>query len=130
MLFILDLDANGLPKVSSEAVAILHALYACLRTNRNQRYIFLKNVVNLFSEDSKSKLTLEKMLFVADNLATFPYQVIDEPLFVIHSADAVISLTGHNVLVSIRQMLLPKPAEVDDEDEYTAENIYRKNPHF
>ena len=123
----LVLDENGLPKTSSEAVAVLNALYVCLRTNRNQRRSFLNNVVRMFSEDSREKISLEEMLFIADNLATFPYQVVDEPLYIIHTADAIISLSGNNVINNIKQALIPKRFGelVDEEDEFTADNIYR-----
>jgi cohesin loading factor subunit SCC2 len=124
------LDENKLPKSSAEAVAVLNALYVCLRTNRNQRRSFLKNVIGMFSDDSREKMKLEEMLFVADNLATFPYQVADEPLFIIHTADQIISLTGQNFLTSIKALLQPKRAGelVDEEDEFTTENIYKRLP--
>jgi cohesin loading factor subunit SCC2 len=124
------LDSNGLPKTSSEAVSVLNALYACLRTNRQQRRSFLKNVIQMFSDDSREKPQLEEMIFIADNLATFPYQVSDEPLYIIHTADQIISLTGQNFLTNIKTLLQPKRVGelVDEEDEFTTENIYKRLP--
>jgi len=37
------------------------------------------------------------MLYLADNLAYIPYTVLDEPLFVIHQIDVMISVAGRNL---------------------------------
>ena len=34
------------------------------------------------------------MLYLADNLAYIPYTVIDEPLFLIHKIDLMVSVIG------------------------------------
>ena len=53
------------------------------------------------------KLTLHELLYLADNLATFPYVNQDEPLYVIHQADQVVSLTGaHLMQVRVYKSLL------------------------
>lgn len=44
------------------------------------------------------------MLYLADNMAYFPYQVQDEPLFIIHHIDIIISVTGTNLLQSFREV--------------------------
>lgn len=49
------------------------------------------------------------MLYLADNMAYFPFQVQDEPLFIIHHIDIMISVTGTNLLQSFREALLPNP---------------------
>ncbi len=66
-------------------------------------------------------------------MALFPYQVLDEPLYVIHHADAVISVSGQSLVQSFKERLLPKytangeiQASDDDDVELTAENIYSK----
>ena len=38
------------------------------------------------------------MLYLADNLAYIPYTVIDEPLFLIHHIDIMVSVIGCNIL--------------------------------
>jgi hypothetical protein len=43
------------------------------------------------------------MLYLSDNLAYFPYQVQDEPLFIIHHIDIMISVSGTNLLQSFRE---------------------------
>lgn len=48
------------------------------------------------------------MLYYADNLAYFPYQVQDEPLFIIHHVDIMISVTGTNLMQTFREVSVPK----------------------
>lgn len=50
------------------------------------------------------KTSLTQMLYLADNMAYFPYQVQDEPLFIIHHIDIMISVTGTNLLQSFREV--------------------------
>uniref|UniRef100_A0A0K0FWN9 Nipped-B protein n=1 Tax=Strongyloides venezuelensis TaxID=75913 RepID=A0A0K0FWN9_STRVS len=123
----------NIPKNTDDAAAKLSGLYALLRTNRQQRRSFLSSTLRLFSEASKEKLSLEEWIFVADNLALFPYQVLDEPLYVINTADNIISLHGNDILANIKQMLLPKETihdvtSMDEDVEFTAELIYRRLP--
>ena len=47
---------------------------------------------------------LKESLFIADNLAYFPYQVLDEPLFIIYHIDLMISTMGSNLLQSFREV--------------------------
>lgn len=44
------------------------------------------------------------LLFVADNLACFPYQTQDEPLFIMHHVDITLSLSGSNLLQSFKEV--------------------------
>ena len=44
------------------------------------------------------------MLYLADNLAYFPYMVQDEPLFIVHHIDIMISVSGTNLLQSFREV--------------------------
>uniref|UniRef100_A0A1I7Z9A1 Nipped-B protein n=1 Tax=Steinernema glaseri TaxID=37863 RepID=A0A1I7Z9A1_9BILA len=89
---------NGLPKYANDCQATLSSLYLILRSNRQQRRSFLSMVLRLFQDENKEKLSVPELLYVADNLALFPYQVLDEPLYVIHQADAIISLCGQRVI--------------------------------
>jgi hypothetical protein len=55
------------------------------------------------------------MLYLADNLAYFPYQVQDEPLFIVHHIDTVLSLSGTNLLQAFREVnfsFLRKPHKI------------------
>uniref|UniRef100_A0A0N5A0L1 Nipped-B protein n=1 Tax=Parastrongyloides trichosuri TaxID=131310 RepID=A0A0N5A0L1_PARTI len=129
----ITLNEYNIPKNTDDAAAMLSGLYSLLRTNRQQRRSFLSSTLRLFSEASKEKLSLEEWIFVADNLALFPYQVMDEPLYVINNADNIISLHGNDILANIKQMLLPKETihevpNMDEDTEFTPEFLYRRLP--
>lgn len=47
------------------------------------------------------------MLYLADNLAYFPYIVQDEPLFIVHHIDIMISVYGTNLLQAFREVRIP-----------------------
>ncbi|VDM61376.1 unnamed protein product [Angiostrongylus costaricensis] len=97
--------STGLPRHSNDGQAVLSGLYQRLRGNRQQRRSFLTSVLRLFSEDSREKLRLNEWIFVADNIAMFPYQVMDEPLYVIHTIDSIVSLSGQSLLVQCKAHL-------------------------
>jgi len=44
------------------------------------------------------------MLYLADNLAYFPFQSQDEPLFIIHHINTMISVNGTNLLQTFREV--------------------------
>ena len=44
------------------------------------------------------QVALSELLFVADNLAYFSYQQLDEPLFVMNQIDVIVSTSGSLVL--------------------------------
>ena len=56
----------------------------------------------------------------------FPYQVMDEPLYVIRHIESIVSISGQNIINSFKSQLLPLPAgsEQDDDAEFSAELIY------
>lgn len=51
------------------------------------------------------------MLYLADNLAYFPYMVQDEPLFIVHHIDIMISVSGTSLLQSFREGLIMTDAQ-------------------
>ena len=53
---------------------------------------------------SFQRISLEEQVFIADNLAYFAYQTQDEPLFIIHQTDIIVSVTGSNLLQSFREV--------------------------
>ncbi|VEL42900.1 unnamed protein product [Protopolystoma xenopodis] len=53
-------------------------------------------------------ISLSQLVFVADNLAFFPYQCQEEPLFVVHHIDLMVSMAGSNVLQNVREALFPE----------------------
>ncbi|CAB3386176.1 Hypothetical predicted protein [Cloeon dipterum] len=92
-------------------------LYSILRNTKQQRRAVSLSILKQFDEQAKTSLS--QMLYLADNLAYFPYQVQDEPLFIVHHIDIVLSLSGTNLLQSFRESLnLTKPAnELGPEEE-------------
>ena len=50
------------------------------------------------------KITLAEQLYIVDNLAFFVYQTQDEPLFIIHQIDIIVSVSGSNLLQSFREV--------------------------
>lgn len=50
------------------------------------------------------KAPLRELLYMADNIAYFPYQVVDEPLFIMHQIDILVSVTGPNILQGFNEV--------------------------
>ncbi|KHJ90099.1 hypothetical protein OESDEN_10065 [Oesophagostomum dentatum] len=115
-------SSTGLPRHSNDGQAVLSGLYQRLRTNRQQRRSFLTSVLRLFSEDSREKLRLEEWIFVADNIAMFPYQVMDEPLYVIHTIDSIVALSGQSLLVQCKALLRPRQAYYSPQQQQQPKN--------
>lgn len=91
----------------TETLSLNHHLYSLLRSNKNNRRAFLQQILKMFDDSSLNHHTsLAHMLFLADNLAYFPYQLMDEPLYLIHQIDLIISVTGINLLQIFRENLL------------------------
>ncbi|XP_050412412.1 nipped-B-like protein [Patella vulgata] len=93
-------------------------VYKVIRGNRQHRRGFLTTILNLF--DDSARISLAEQLYTADNLAYYPYQFQDEPLFIIHQIDIIVSVTGSNLLQSFKEALLPKPGaetRYDDDDD-------------
>ncbi len=74
---------------------------------------------------------LDELIYLADNLSALSYQTIEEPLYVMFECDKVISVSGANVLQTVKETLLPRqtrdngPVHEIDEDEATPEQLYR-----
>ncbi|XP_046458023.1 LOW QUALITY PROTEIN: nipped-B-like protein A [Daphnia pulex] len=96
-------------------------LYSLLRGTKQQRRALVLSMLKQFDETSKNPLA--QLLYLADNLASFPYQVIDEPLFLIHHIDIMVSVTGSNLLQGFRESLLPSAVPTSPEEEEDDEDI-------
>lgn len=80
------------------------------------------NLLKQFDDTARTSLTM--MLYLADNLAYIPYTVVDEPLFLIHHIDIMVSVIGSNVLQSIKESLqLPPEYEIKVNPETRLEEI-------
>ncbi|KAL1243987.1 Nipped-B-like protein [Trichinella spiralis] len=107
--------------------ALNSALYTILRNSRQQRRALLRSMLHLFDEIGKT--SLKELIYVADNLANFPYHTLEEPLFVIHNSDLIVSVNGSILLQNFKDNLLELPQLDDDEDEEeTLEEIMSRLP--
>ncbi|CAH4032029.1 unnamed protein product [Pieris brassicae] len=108
-------------------------LYSLLRNTRPQRRALVLSLLKQF--DDASTAPLNQMLFLADNLSYFPYQVQDEPLFIIHHIDIIISTSGSNLLQLFREGLIKdetvekeKEALDEEDEEEEAESLVCRMP--
>ncbi|KAL0842082.1 hypothetical protein ABMA28_014275 [Loxostege sticticalis] len=106
-------------------------LYSLLRNTRPQRRALVLSLLKQF--DDVSTAPLDQMLYLADNLSYFPYQVQDEPLFIIHHIDIIISTSGSNLLQLFREGLIKTNTEErepldEEEDEEEAETLLTRLP--
>ena len=97
--------------------SVNHFLYSLIRSSRVYRRGLLTQLLKMFDNDSSTTpLTLEEQLFVADNLAYFPYQVQDEPLFIVEQIDLSVSVTGSTQLQQFRDLLKNHLDYIDDDE--------------
>uniref|UniRef100_A0A8C7H034 Nipped-B protein n=1 Tax=Oncorhynchus kisutch TaxID=8019 RepID=A0A8C7H034_ONCKI len=82
--------------------ALCAHLFSMVRSNRQHRRAFLISLLNLF--DDSSKIEVNMLLYMADNLACFPYQIQEEPLFIMHHIDITLSVSGSNLLQSFKEV--------------------------
>ncbi len=107
--------------------SVNHFLYSLIRSSRVYRRGLISQLLKMFDNDStSSSLTLEEQLFVADNLAYFPYQVQDEPLFLVEQIDLSISVSGSTQLQQFRDLLKQHFEYADDDEEIDMKEIESK----
>lgn len=97
---------RGLRNPDDNSQSLNAFLYTVLRTNRSHRRAILTTLLNLF--DDSAKISLAEQLYIVDNLAFYVYQTQDEPLFIIHQIDIIVSVSGSNLLQSFRERLIIK----------------------
>ena len=96
-----EIVIRGTTEGSSEILSLNHHLYTILRGQRQFRRAFIQHILKMF-EDSSAPLG--HLFYICDNLAYFPYQLIDEPLYLIHQIDVIISVTGVNILHTFKEV--------------------------
>ncbi|TKS84457.1 Nipped-B-like protein [Collichthys lucidus] len=99
---------RGFRQDDTDAALCSH-LYSMVRSNRQHRRAFLISLLNLFDDSSKTEVNM--LLFIADNLACFPYQTQEEPLFIMHHVDITLSVSGSNLLQSFKESLRKEPVQ-------------------
>uniref|UniRef100_A0A7N9AQD0 Nipped-B protein n=1 Tax=Mastacembelus armatus TaxID=205130 RepID=A0A7N9AQD0_9TELE len=99
--------------------ALCSHLFTMIRGNRQHRRAFLISLLNLFDDSAKTDVNM--LLFIADNLACFPYQSQEEPLFIMHHIDITLSVSGSNLLQTFKEVKVKKEwkknSNSDDNDE-------------
>uniref|UniRef100_T1JC53 Nipped-B protein n=1 Tax=Strigamia maritima TaxID=126957 RepID=T1JC53_STRMM len=115
-------------------------LYTVVRGTRQHRRAFILSLLKQFDEQMKTPIS--ELLYVADNLAYFPYQTQDEALFVIHHIDIIISVSGSNLLQTFKEISVPNKTQnfvqadvwhetqlaVDDDDDDDIEILLSRLP--
>lgn len=126
---------TSLPRHTNDGTAILGGLYRLLRTNREKRRALIQSMLKFFTEGFSDKLNLNEWIFIADNVAMFPYQMADEPLYVINLVDTIVASTGQHYLNKFKECLEPlsyydhaPPQQEDDDIVFEPENLYRRFP--
>lgn len=79
-----------------------HFLYNLVKSSRQSRRAFISNILKHF--DDSNTADLSELVYFADNLAHFPYQVLDEPLFIMHNIDMTVSVVGSSLLQCFREV--------------------------
>jgi cohesin loading factor subunit SCC2 len=98
--------------------SVNHFLYSLIRSSRVYRRGLISQLLKMFDNDTTTNASaaLEEQLFVADNLAYFPYQVQDEPLYLIEQIDLTVSVSGSTQLQQFRDLLKQYLDYADDDD--------------
>ena len=108
-----------------EILSMNHHLYTLLRTNRPYRRAFSQQLLKMFDDSYSHKTSLAHMLYISDNLAYFPYTLMDEPLYLIHQIDIIISVTGINLLQTFKENLLNHRSNSDNSQAKQADSQTR-----
>ncbi|KAJ8262648.1 hypothetical protein COCON_G00151050 [Conger conger] len=101
-----DTIIRGFRQDETNAALCSH-LFSMVRGNRQHRRAFLIALLNLFDDSAKTDVNM--LLYIADNLACFPFQTQEEPLFIMHHIDITLSVSGSNLLQSFKESLLKTP---------------------
>lgn len=97
-------------------------LYSLLRSTKPQRRALVQAIIKQFDEQ---RTTLRQMLYLADNLAYFPYTVQDEPLYIVHQIDLLITVAGTSLLQTFKENLKPSTRDPTLQDPNDREFFFR-----
>ena len=81
---------------SNPPISLLSHVYALFRTSKSHRRSQLLTLIKQFDDYKKTDINL--LLYIADNLAHLSYQILEEPLFVIHHVALLISTSGEKLI--------------------------------
>lgn len=114
----------------SSYCSVNHFLYSLIRSSRVYRRGLISQLLKMFDNDTTTSTTLEEQLFVADNLAYFPYQVQDEPLYLIEQIDLTVSVSGSTQLQQFRDLLKQYLDYIDDDEGFDMNKLEEKFLHL
>ncbi|XP_065070069.1 nipped-B-like protein A isoform X2 [Rhopilema esculentum] len=79
-------------------------VYSMVRPNKQYRRPLLQTMLKQF-DDQKNEIDF--LYYLAENLAYLPYVTQEEPLFVMHHCDMVVSVTGAGYLQNFKEVFFP-----------------------
>ncbi|KAG5445552.1 Nipped-B-like protein [Clonorchis sinensis] len=109
---------------NSQPMALNHGVYAMLRSNRQSRRSLISSILALFHLNQKPpeshfeftlstllppivwRLPLGQIVFLADQLAHFPYTAMDEVFYVAFTVERLVSDCGPSLIRAVQQALL------------------------
>lgn len=96
-------------------------LYTLLRSTKPQRRALVQGMIKQFDEQ---KTTLRHMVYLADNLAYFPYTMQEEPLYIIHQIDLLITVAGTSLLQTFKENLKTVPGQEQNDPNARKCNLF------
>ncbi|KAK2153587.1 hypothetical protein NP493_2289g00008 [Ridgeia piscesae] len=122
---------RGIRTDDNNIISLNSFIYSLIQSNRGQRRAMLHSLLNMFDETGKA--TLSELIYMADNMAFLPYQVQDEPLYIIHQIDIIVSVSGSNILQSYKEVFFPGAADDDrakleDDDDEELNTLLERMP--
>ncbi|KAK0412744.1 hypothetical protein QR680_006379 [Steinernema hermaphroditum] len=111
-------------------VAILDSYYKLWRGENTVRRNITYKLVSLFntaavSSKTEENVSINELLYIADNFATFSYASMDEPLIVIRSINEVLRRNESLVLQEFEE-ILRTPEE--EQQEHSHKSVYERFP--
>lgn len=100
---VIQAQPRGFRIEGTNYIALHGHLYNVLRKTKQQRRAMVANMLKPFDEEISN---LSYLLYLADNIACFEYQLFDEVLFIIHQIDLTVLLGGKNILQRFREGLI------------------------
>ena len=120
-----DLRPSGYRNLeSTHRSAALSVIYSLMRSNKKFRRGYMSQLLKLFTA---KKVDVEEVAFLAENLASFPYDTQEEPLFVIHTITNIAAVQGTTLQARFEELLgfsdKIDGSEDDEDDEHLEARI-------
>ena len=129
---------RGCSEDMSDPESMIAHVYTLLRSSKQKRRPFLRTIINQFTDrvgtsthahththtqgllsctllsptTTPQRNSVHYLLYLADNLAYFPYNTLEEPLFVIHETDMAMAVHGAAVYQGFREVRTCREAMV------------------